>query len=574
MKGIWKNKKNELEQKTKLESSHALERAGFLKNGKKERKNTQNNIKTVKIPLSIVILVLVMALFLVYFFVSKNNLNFFNSSNNYSSENIDEKAIDIGSKGYISSAEIIQTKTGTGPWDENDEPGNDSSEDNDIVRSFDQVIWTIESTMQMKNGSTENSLTGGILNIEARLPETCTYMKWDIDSMSWAEGTGKTSDNGRTFTAQYKMSDENITVPGKQTLTLVLKLEGAKNGLEIKPEFKVWLEGNEESEKVPVENVESIYVSSAPKYDIRVANYNQGVETNTSDGDARVYKYSLAFFLQGDSVSKGLKGVEYPQGDLTFDIDYDLQRTIIGQSNYEDITAGNIKLYNYKYNDTSTTVLGDSSNSISSFTQYFRYTFGTFPYSTGSDKRRTVYQNGSVKMIDNQNGKINVTISNYGFNGTFPDRNDTSSYATDDAYTFTKDKGFISVGLFYMQVNSNDETMKEDTQCYMNIEANNFKVNTVGEEVCTAETTTGNNTIRANHITYPAGDFSKEVMYLNNNRIYLGSPWGAGNGKSTIGANIYIRSRVNNNVNNAKKDWMWGLDELIKFDDEAMVPIF
>lgn len=39
-----------------------------------------------------------------------------------------------GDKGYISSAQIIQTKTGTGPWDANDEPGNDSSEDNNIVR--------------------------------------------------------------------------------------------------------------------------------------------------------------------------------------------------------------------------------------------------------------------------------------------------------------------------------------------------------------------------------------------------------------------------------------------------------
>ena len=38
MKEIWKNKKNELEQKTKLESSSALERAGFLKNVKKKEK--------------------------------------------------------------------------------------------------------------------------------------------------------------------------------------------------------------------------------------------------------------------------------------------------------------------------------------------------------------------------------------------------------------------------------------------------------------------------------------------------------------------------------------------------------
>lgn len=38
MKRIWKNKKNELEQKTKLESSPALERTGFLKKGKKKEK--------------------------------------------------------------------------------------------------------------------------------------------------------------------------------------------------------------------------------------------------------------------------------------------------------------------------------------------------------------------------------------------------------------------------------------------------------------------------------------------------------------------------------------------------------
>ena len=27
----------------------------------------------------------------------------------------------------ITSSQVVQTKTGTGPWDDNDEPGNDSS---------------------------------------------------------------------------------------------------------------------------------------------------------------------------------------------------------------------------------------------------------------------------------------------------------------------------------------------------------------------------------------------------------------------------------------------------------------
>ena len=326
MKGIWKNKKNELKQKTKFESSSALERTGFLKNGKKERKNTQNSVITVKIPLSIVILVLVMALFLVYFFVSKNNLNFFNSSNNYSSENIDEKAIDIGSKGYISSAEIIQTKTGTGPWDENDEPGNDSSEDNDIVRSFDQVVWTVDLTMSLKDNSQGASLSGGRIEVEAELPENCAdVMKWDLESMLWMEN-GKVSADGRSITGTYTMTDTEVTVPGKQTLVFVLKVEGAGNGTEIVPTFNFKLTGNQENEKVSLID-EKITVSATARYNInlvRNTNLSKRAVGLNYDGqtiDGKAYGYAFVLQLYNDNQSKGLKGLEYPKGEITFDID-------------------------------------------------------------------------------------------------------------------------------------------------------------------------------------------------------------------------------------------------------------
>ena len=525
-----------------------------------------------KILISVGVLVGIMVLLGIFALIfSLNNKK--NESLGAGNEEFNVEGIINGDKGYISSAQVIQTKTGTGPWDANDEPGNDSSEDNNIVRSFDQVIWTVESTMQMKPNSGVNSLTGGILNIEAKLPETCTYMKWDIESMTWTEGTGKLSDAGRTLSAQYKMSESNITVPGKQTLTLILKLEGAKNALEIKPEIKVWLEGNEENEKCTVTNVENVYVSSAPKYDIRLVNRGASLETNTTEGDARVYQYSFAFLLKGDTTSKGLKGVEYPQGDLTFDVNYDLQRTIIGQSNYEDITNGNIKLYNYKYNDATTTTLGKKENSITSFPSNLRFTEGIFPYSSSSDKRRGVYKNGNLKIEDNENGLMHVTISNYGYNGIFPDRNDNSSYPTDSEYSYTEDIGFISIGVFYMQINMNEETTKENTQCYINIEANNMKVNTVRGDTCTKEVDIGNNYIRANHITYPKGSFSKNIQYLNSSGAILEYSWGEGNAKTAINSEIRIRSRIINSKNNSKKDWIWGTDELIKFDDEAMEPI-
>ena len=66
-------------------------------------------------------------------------------------ENI--RGIEIGDKALVSSATIIGRVTGTGPWDEDDNPGNDSSPDNNIVRSFDQVTWTAELTMEVKSRS-------------------------------------------------------------------------------------------------------------------------------------------------------------------------------------------------------------------------------------------------------------------------------------------------------------------------------------------------------------------------------------------------------------------------------------
>ena len=58
----------------------------------------------------------------------------------------------------ISSAVVTQVKTGTGPFDKDDEPGNDSSEDNDVVRSFDQITWTYQLNFSLKEPDSGTSL--------------------------------------------------------------------------------------------------------------------------------------------------------------------------------------------------------------------------------------------------------------------------------------------------------------------------------------------------------------------------------------------------------------------------------
>ena len=97
-------------------------------------------------------------------------------------------AVINGDLGKITLTEIKSVKTGVGPFDDNDNPGNDSSEDNNIVRSFDQVTWTIEATMGLKTGTTETNLKGGVIEVEASLPEhLANLVEWDLDSMLWLE---------------------------------------------------------------------------------------------------------------------------------------------------------------------------------------------------------------------------------------------------------------------------------------------------------------------------------------------------------------------------------------------------
>ena len=275
-----------------------------------------------------------------------------------------------GDKGYISSAQIIQTKTGTGPWDANDEPGNDSSEDNNIVRSFDQVTWTVDLTMALKSGIAESNLTGGIINVEATLPENCAnVMKWDLDSMGWLEGSGKITGDGRILTGEYAMSTTDNTIPGKQTLVLVLKVEGAQNETKIKPEFKFWLEGNQDSEKYVINNVQEVIVSAIPKYNVELKRNSRltkeiTLEENGENQNGRIYGYSLVYQLYNEeNTEKGIKGIEYPNGEINLNIQLKLEKIAFDDpNNIQNITNSVMPiLYNYKmntYNLSATEVNG------------------------------------------------------------------------------------------------------------------------------------------------------------------------------------------------------------------------
>ena len=141
---------------------------------------------------------------------------------------------------------------------------------------------------------------------------------------AWIENA-KVSSDGLTLTGYYQMGTENITVPGKQTLVFVVKILGAKNGIEFQPQFKFWLNGNSE-ESYKEFNIGKIIVSAAPNYNIKLVRNGDCASRTTVNIDGkditgRMYGYALVYQLYNQNIDKGLKGIEYPTGDITLDLE-------------------------------------------------------------------------------------------------------------------------------------------------------------------------------------------------------------------------------------------------------------
>ena len=308
--------------------------------------------KQIFIFIAIIILLLTITLILNYNKITEYKNNIIRTDELTKGENAQ-----IGEKAIVTSVQEVKRITGTTPFDSNDEPGNDSSETNNIVRSFDEITWNLDLTLGLKSGTTETSLTGGKINLKADLPaDTADVVEWDLDSMSWIEN-GNVSEDGKTLTGSYTLPSTEITIPGKQTLEFVLKTEGIGNGTEIIPTFEFNLEGNNDDEKYTYTG-NKIKASSTTRYNIELKSNESQLSNKTTvdygNGNTRgrMYGYGFTVQLYNDSVEKGLKGLEYPEGEITFDIDLKMQRTKENSSEREDITNDCTPiLWNYRVND-------------------------------------------------------------------------------------------------------------------------------------------------------------------------------------------------------------------------------
>ena len=385
--------------------------------------------------------------------------------------------------------------------------------------------------MALKSGVANSGLTGGIINVEASLSEECAnVVTWDLNSMGWLEGSGQVSGDGRDFSGKYVMSTTENTIPGKQTLVLVLKVEGAKNGTNINPEIKVWLEGNEEEEKKTVK-VENVIVSAVEKYNVQLERNitlakEIDVEMEEKTVRGRVYGYSLVYQLYNDEgVEKGLKGVQYPEANtMTLDVNLKLEKVNVNNSNdVQDITDTSTPiLYNYDLNSTSNKE-GNIPNRPMNIVANSQYNT-TAPYATGGGDKNC-YDSGNVVMEQNKN-KIQVVISDYQFNGEFPKKGGAS------AETYEENIGCFSSIYFMIFVPYTEESSEEGYNYYLTVDDTNLKGgNAENQFKELKQAVTTDDTSRYQHQLSIGGGIFSELHWLTNQ---WNSYWGNANLGTTL----------------------------------------
>ncbi len=289
---------------------------------------------------------------------------------------------DIGGKldgdyAYISEAGLLEDKTtesglairtGSAPWDEDDTAGNDSTDLNNTVRSFDIISYTAYFKSKVRDNAPYAAYETGTLHFEFILPGTAEQAQFETGSMGWLSAKKEvqyeiteSTCNGQPCQVLrgsylWEPSDENPSAIGEsyQELTLVVRALALKNGDTLKPEFTFWLDHNDVPEEGLVtgsghscsEHGEIEYktitgpeitVTAAPRYNVQVQagydvntylgtfDFSTGNELaqnkNAGEVTGRAGVYGVTIQIQGKSAQHGLRGCELPDGQpITLDL--------------------------------------------------------------------------------------------------------------------------------------------------------------------------------------------------------------------------------------------------------------
>lgn len=254
---------------------------------------------------------------------------------------------------YVSKLKLTDRVTGTAPFDNDNKRGDDKDASNDIVRSFDDVIYDYDYTVTPD--STMDYYKRTRVGFRFELPYPADKVTFDADQMGWVDQTPGFQPKLTTETINgvqtqvytcYRLleptSNSPTVNPGTSAISLAVAVKGAPHGYKFHPTVKAWtawdatnptnLGTHRQAEDTP----QDVTVSAKPSYNLRITESNAyaGIERNydfSSDTKALngelgtmrgiLTKIPIAFDMRWLNKAKGMKGLELPQGDITFDME-------------------------------------------------------------------------------------------------------------------------------------------------------------------------------------------------------------------------------------------------------------
>ncbi|MCC8045999.1 MAG: LPXTG cell wall anchor domain-containing protein [Clostridiales bacterium] len=255
--------------------------------------------------------------------------------------------------------------------------GNDSSDSNGLVRSYDRVTYSFtayiedsaststQTEAQTESGTgsqtesetdkqtesetqaqteSEASSSGSSSSetikvyLEVTLPLSTTDAEYYTSNLDYYEAIESDDGKSQTILGYF----ETTARAGTETLSISFNVKGMTNGSLLEPTFKAWIDGNSSNEADPAKvNPTAVTISAAGMYDITLLRNTElsytgyfdlstGEETTkdayvlaqAANDDSIVYGtmlgYGITLSMRNTSTSKGKKGMESPTGEIEF----------------------------------------------------------------------------------------------------------------------------------------------------------------------------------------------------------------------------------------------------------------
>lgn len=252
---------------------------------------------------------------------------------------------------HTSKLKLTDRVTGTAPFDNDNERGDDKDASNDIVRSFDGVIYDYDYTVTPD--STMDYYKRTRVGFRFELPYPADKVTFDTDQMGWVDQTPGYQPKLTTETVNgvqtqvytcYRLleptSNSPTVNPGTSAISLAVAVKGAPHGYKFHPTVKAWTAWdasnptNTGTHKQAENTPQDVTVSAKLNLNVRLGNFGKndaGVYDFNTDqkeapfaniGKVTGYLHSITSTVEvrWPDRSKGMKGLEMPTGKISYHI--------------------------------------------------------------------------------------------------------------------------------------------------------------------------------------------------------------------------------------------------------------